>query len=57
VRVNNSAADIRAVSTWPEEAHYTRFDLRIPPNTPRGLAWIDVSVRGVSGPAVEFAVR
>lgn len=58
VRVNVSAlsAPVQLKVGWPEERTY-RVDIRIPPNTPRGMVWMDVTANGVTGPAVEFPVK
>ena len=57
VRVERIAAGILDLRPWGDDADAYRLAVQVPPETPRGLAWIDVTRSGVTGPAVEFAVR
>jgi uncharacterized protein (TIGR03437 family) len=56
-RVNGAAAKVDTKVGWPGETNRYRVDLRIPGRVPRGLSWLDLSANGITGPAIEVAVR
>jgi hypothetical protein len=57
VRVNGAPASVLAKVGWPHETNQYRVDVQVPARLPSGLSWIQISVNGVAGPAVEFPVR
>jgi hypothetical protein len=56
-RFNGVPTTISTKVGWPGEKNLYRLDIRIPDNTVPGLSWLDLGVDGITGPAVEFAVR
>jgi hypothetical protein len=56
-RVYSLPGDVGAKRGWPGETNVYRVDVRLPSNTPSGMCWMELSLNGVAGPAVEFPVR
>jgi len=57
VKVNGRPAEVGTQIGWPRMIDTYRVDFRVPANLPRGMARVELSVRGVVAPAVELAVR
>ena len=57
VRVNGHNAEVLEKLGWPKEVNLYRVDFRIPKETPPGLAHVDLTVAGRTGPAVFVPVR
>jgi len=56
-RLNGRPVVVTTRVGWPGETYLYRLDIRVPVTAPRGMSWIDLTANGVTGPAVEVAVR
>jgi len=57
VRVNGRMADVVTKIGWPDLVNTYRVDFRVPPETRRGKARVEMSAAGVKGQAIEIPVR
>jgi hypothetical protein len=57
VKVNGELAEPGPLFAWPNEIGLYRVDFRVPKNTARGIARVEVSADGVTGPAADIPVK
>jgi len=56
-RVNGKRAEVPARIGWPEEVNVYRVDIRVPEDTAPGMAKVELTAGGRTGPAVKIPVR
>jgi hypothetical protein len=57
VRLNGRRTDTLNAFGWPGMVDIYRVDFRVPDSVKPGMATLDLAVRGVAAPAVQFPVR
>jgi hypothetical protein len=56
-RVNGKRAEVPVQIGWPEEVNVYRVDIRMPEDTAPGMAKVELTAGGRTGPAVTIPVR